>query len=175
MNRDVVVAWLGLALGLSLFALLLDATLAFAGGVSATLTLLLLLGAMKRGAVGPVKPWLAASFAAWLAAFAGMHVLPQTATSPDQLWLGLPPATAVMVYGLWLAPLFTATLPYALHFDRFTLNEEELARVEAALDEASRASDASFTLEPVEDGTDDRDDGAVEDEADETPDDQEGT
>lgn len=168
MNRDLVVGWLGLALGLSLLALAYDATLAFAGGVSAVLTLVLVLGATKggdRGDLGPFAPWFAASFLVWVLAFAAMHLLPQTTTSPDDLWLGLPPATAAMVYGLWIAPLVTATLPYALHFDRFTLTEEQMATVEAAAEmreEAARARRPEgmetrrgiAVLEPVGEGED---------------------
>lgn len=132
MNRDIVVAWLGLALGLGLVAMLLDATLAFAGMVTAVLTLAFWLGAMRREELGPFAPYVVASFVVWLVAFAGMHLLSH---GTDELILGLPPATAVMVYGLWLLPLLTVTVPYALHFDRFTLTEEEIRRVEEAVEE----------------------------------------
>lgn len=144
MNRDIVVVWLAAALALSAAAVAVDASLAFAGGVTATLVLLILLGAMKgpEGDPGPFAPWLALAGTAWLLAFAAMHLLPQTveeAGGAGGLWLGLPPATAAMVYGLWIVPLFLATLPYALHFDRFTLTEEQLARLEEATGTSTRA------------------------------------
>lgn len=132
MNRDIVIAWMAVALGLGLVTMLLDATLAFAGTVSLVLTFTLWLGAMRRDDIGPFKPYIAASFVVWIVSFAGMHLLSHSA---DDLVGGLPHATAVMVYGLWIAPLFTATIPYALHFDRFTLTEEEIRRVEEAVEE----------------------------------------
>lgn len=132
MNRDVVMAWIAIAMGLSLAALFLDATLALSGGVSMILMLTLWLGAMKGDDVGPFLPYIAASGAVWLVAFTLMHLLPQSA---DELVLGFPPATAAMVYGLWILPLFTATLPYAIHFDRFTLTEDKMREIDRAGEE----------------------------------------
>jgi len=42
-------------------------------------------------------------------------------------FLGLPLATAVQLYGLFLAPLFLVAFAYALTFDRFGLRRDELA------------------------------------------------
>lgn len=132
MKRDILVAWLAVAFALTLVTLWFDATLAFAGGVSVILMLTLWLGAMKAEDVGPFMPYIVASGAVWLVAFTLMHVLPDTA---DELVLGFPPATAAMIYGLWILPLLTATLPYAIHFDRFTLTEDKIREIERAGEE----------------------------------------
>jgi len=45
----------------------------------------------------------------------------------DGPWVaGLPISAAVMIYGLFLAPLLLVGLAYALTFSRFTLREEDL-------------------------------------------------
>lgn len=119
--QDALVAALGLALTGLLGALWIGASLVAGALVSLILTLTLALGALREGRLGPFGPWLAAALLAWLAAFTLMHVLPaDTAT----LWLGLPPATAVAVYGLWPAPLVLVTLPYALHFQGWIARSE---------------------------------------------------
>ena len=43
---------------------------------------------------------------------------------------GLPGAAAVQLYGLFVAPLLLVALAYALTFDRFGVNEADLARLE---------------------------------------------
>jgi hypothetical protein len=49
-----------------------------------------------------------------------------------QLWLGLPPGAAVVVYGIGLLPLFAVPLAYALTFEGTTLSPGDLERVRAA-------------------------------------------
>jgi len=45
-------------------------------------------------------------------------------------WVGgLPPAAAIQVYGLFLAPLIPVALFYALTFDRFELKQDDLDRL----------------------------------------------
>jgi len=48
----------------------------------------------------------------------------------DATWFGgLPPAAAIQVYGLFLAPLLPVALLYALTFDRFELKKDDLDRL----------------------------------------------
>ena len=50
----------------------------------------------------------------------------------DGPWFGgLPAATAIQLYGLWLTPLLLVALVYALTFDRFELTQEDLDRLES--------------------------------------------
>lgn len=106
---------------LALFAIWLNHSLVQAATTSALLTSTLALGALHNGRLGPFRYWLSAALIIWLLTFCGMHLLPATVT---QLWLGLPPATFVMLAGLWLGPLLCVTLPYAIHF-KHILPEEE--------------------------------------------------
>ena len=48
---------------------------------------------------------------------------------PGRWWLGLPPATAVMLYGVWLAPLLAVSLIYAWHFRHAGLTDQDLDRL----------------------------------------------
>ena len=48
------------------------------------------------------------------------------------LWLGLPPAAAIVVYGIGLTPLLVLPLAYALTFDSVTLRPGDVERVRAA-------------------------------------------
>jgi hypothetical protein len=125
--RNRLMTGLGLTLVAAAIAMFLNQTLVFAAGVSLALVLSVALGASKRGTLGPFRSYLFAALAVWWLAFAGMHLLPH---STDTLVLGFPPATAVAIYGLWLAPFFVVTLPYALHFDRFILTAEDWKRLE---------------------------------------------
>lgn len=47
----------------------------------------------------------------------------------DARWLGLPPATAVMLYGLWLLPLLVVSLLFAWDFRRFGVDDRDLRRL----------------------------------------------
>jgi len=105
---------IALSAPLALGALWLNASLVLAAAISLLLTGTLGLGALNNGRLGPFRYWFCAALIIWLLTFMGMHCLPSTA---DTLWLGLPPATCVMLIGLWLGPLLCVTLPYAIHFE----------------------------------------------------------
>lgn len=130
--QRLTVAALGLAFVAAATAMFLQLTLVFAALVALILTLAAALGAIRNGQLGPFKPFFAAALLVWVVAFAGMHWLP---SSTETLVLGLPPATAVSLLVLWLAPLFLITLPYGLYFDDFVLPD-------AAFDEISRFVDS---------------------------------
>ena len=125
MQHRLVLA-LGVSFVLAAGCMFAGQSLAFSGCVSLILSLAAALGALKRGRLGPFKPFFAAALAVWLLAFGLMHGLPATA---ETLWLGLPPATAISVFVLWLAPLFLVTLPYALFFESHVLSGEDFDEV----------------------------------------------
>lgn len=93
------------------------------------LTAVLMLGAWRPRGGGPLRIWYALALVAWLICFAAMHWLP---ADTQRLVLGLPPATAAALLGLWLAPLLLVTLPYVLHFNTAVLDAADLAALEAA-------------------------------------------
>ena len=100
---------------------------AVAGGVVLPFALMAL-GAVRRGRLGRLGlPLLVTSLvfaAGWWAILALPH------GGPDVL--GLPLATALMIFVLIPLPLIALGLAYALTFDRLGLTAEDLERVRAA-------------------------------------------
>lgn len=110
--------FIGSALGEVLFALL----------ATAFPIALIALGASREGRLGPLG-W---PLLALLLLLEGCVValLALRGSVPTAPWFGgLPLATAIQVYGLFLAPLFFVSLLYALTFDRFGLRSEDLEKL----------------------------------------------
>ena len=63
-----------------------------------------------------------------IAGFGAVLVMPAE-TAGSVLWLGLPPRTAIVLYGIGVLPLFLLPLAYAYTFDTMTLSEDDLARI----------------------------------------------
>lgn len=75
------------------------------------------LGAMKKDGVrGRAKVSLISILIIWLIAFSSM--VSMNSSEVTGYFLGLPKATAIMVYGVWFASFLVATLVYALRFDK---------------------------------------------------------
>ncbi len=104
----------------------------FAGSTIVAMAAITALGAARgRAGLGAVRLPLLVMTLLLLAGFATALALPPvTAASP--LWLGLPPAAAVLLYGVGLLPTLVLPLAYARSFDAFTLTEGDLARIRAA-------------------------------------------
>ncbi len=105
---------------------------ALAMGTSAIMVASMALGAVRRGGVGRLALPFAATFLVLAGGFAAALVLPPTDPADPTLWLGLPPAAAIVLYGIGLLPLLFLPLAYALTFDEMTLSEADLARVREA-------------------------------------------
>ncbi len=86
---------------------------------------LIALGAQRRGSLGPLRWPLAALVLILEATFVAMLILRGSIlTAP---WLGgLPLATAVQFYGLFLMPLALVSFAYAWTFERSGLRQEDL-------------------------------------------------
>jgi hypothetical protein len=137
----------------------------FAGGPAAAWTFALLTAAfpvalMALGAASPIRPSAAGPIgsnaarrghlggAAW--ALAALLVLAE-GTAAGVLLLGgggvagtlagFPPATVVLLAGVWLLPLPVATLAYAWTFDETGIGPEHLTRLRARLREAAGPPD----------------------------------
>lgn len=92
--------------------------------------LLMLVGAERRGRVGAAaRPILALAVLLELA-IAGMLLLRGRVLGAP-LVLGLPPAAALLVYGVLAAPLVVVALGYAWSFDSFRPAPEDLRRLRA--------------------------------------------
>jgi hypothetical protein len=103
--------------------------LAFAGPT--TLAAFMHLGAARAGRTSPLTT--AAIILVWAILTAGLALALRAApVTPDAaLYLGLPRAAAIVVYGVGLLPLFILPLAYALDFDRGVLSADDLATVRA--------------------------------------------
>lgn len=103
----------------------------FAVAIAVLLVGLMVVGAARsRGGLG----WLWAAFVFVFVVIAGGFiaalVLPVEAAGAD-LWLGLPPRAAIIMYGVGLLPAFVVPVAYAMTFDRLTLSRADLERVRA--------------------------------------------
>lgn len=84
-----------------------------------------------RAGVGRLAVPLAAMFLVLLVGFGAVLVMPSEAAA-TQLWLGLPPRAAVVLYGIGVLPLFVLPIAYAMTFETLTLDEADLERVRRA-------------------------------------------
>lgn len=104
---------------------------AMAVGASVLPVATMVLGAVRRGRIG--RLWIPFAFvlAVLVGGFGAALALPPDTAGAD-LWLGLPPRAAIVLYGVGLLPLLAVPLAYALTFDDLHLSEADLARVAAA-------------------------------------------
>ena len=85
---------------------------------------LIALGAARHGRLGYLALPLFLFALYLLLCFTAMLLL---SPEPDRekWWFGMPPATVVMLAGLWLAPLFAVSLGYAWYFKRSASEADE--------------------------------------------------
>jgi len=86
------------------------------------------LAVSRGGRVGALRVFLV-GFALFLQLCLAAMLLLSGRPDPDSWWLGFPPATAVMLYGLGLSPLLIVSLIYAWHFEREGLTQDDLQRL----------------------------------------------
>jgi hypothetical protein len=98
---------------------------------------LVALGASRRGRLGPLGPALLL-FALFLQLLLAAMILLSGRAEAEGLWLGLPPAGAVLLYGLGLLPLLLVSFGFAWHFGGSGPGEEELRRLRALARRAAR-------------------------------------
>jgi hypothetical protein len=115
----------------------IGAIAAMSGGVVLPLALMVL-GAARRGRLGHL--WLPLLGTALVFAAGWWAILALPHGGPDVL--GLPLATALMIFVLIPLPLAVTGLAYALTFDRLGLTPKALERVRAARRPGSRAGEA---------------------------------
>lgn len=87
------------------------------------------LGTLRKGVMGSCyKKSFLALLVIWVISFVAMNLI-DTKSMFDRTILGFPVATAIMVYIVWLLPLFVGTLAYGLRFETDYLGEEEIQKV----------------------------------------------
>lgn len=101
-------------------------------GIAAIMVATMILGAARNGKIGKLAIPFAFVFVVLAGGFCVVLALPPADPSDPELWLGLPPRAAVILYGIGLLPLFAVPVAYALTFDEMTLSQDDLDRVRAA-------------------------------------------
>jgi hypothetical protein len=94
-------------------------------GIATMAVALMTLGAVREGTrPGPIAFALGFLFVVFVLGFG----VPLFFSSRD-LWLGLPAATAIVVYGVGILPVLVLPLVYAWTFDDRTLSSEDIERI----------------------------------------------
>ncbi len=98
-------------------------------GTSTTMLAMMVLGAVRGtgGIRGLMMPF-TAIYVLLIVGFGAVLLMPPE-SAESTLWLGLPPRTAIVLYGIGILPLLLLPLAYAFTFDSTTLSEADLARV----------------------------------------------
>jgi len=91
----------------------------------------LAMGAERKGKLGPVTSILWVVGTGYVILFYLLIALYKAnpAGMPKTYILGFPPATAVLIYGIWLLPLLLG-ITYALIFDKWIIRKEDLERLQ---------------------------------------------
>lgn len=91
----------------------------------------LAMGAARQGRLGPVATilWVVGLGYAFLFSLLIWLYTQNPTGMPTTYILGLPPATAVLFYGIWPLPLLLA-VAYGLVFDRWIIRREDMDRIE---------------------------------------------
>jgi hypothetical protein len=102
----------------------------FVLGIASIMVGMMVLGAASARGIGRLALPFAFVWVLLVGGFAAVFMAP--AADAEGLWLGLPPAAAIIVYGIGLLPVLVLPFAYALTFDSTTLRPEDLERVRAA-------------------------------------------
>lgn len=133
MARESSLLYLGLAAPLILICFFvrgMGAELLFTALAMGFPVALIVLAVARDGRLGPLRAPLTLLLLLLEGSAVAMLVLRGRVL--DGPWVGgLPAATAVLLYGLWLAPLPIVGLAYALTFDHFDIRDEDLRRFES--------------------------------------------
>lgn len=121
---------------------------AMAFGIAVLMVATMALGAARDGRLGRLAVPFVFVFLVLTVGFGVVLALPPADPLDPELWLGLPPRAAVVLYGVGLLPLLAVPLAYALTFDEMTLSDEDLARVRAAAAELKAAGRRSSAVGP---------------------------
>ena len=106
-----------------------------AGGIAGSVVSLMALGAARDGGVGSLA-WPFAGVFVVLAGGFGTILAMSPYPGPDApLWLGLPPRTAVLLYGIGGLLLLFVPASYAVTFERLTLDDADWERIRSGVRE----------------------------------------
>lgn len=98
-------------------------------GIAGSVVALMVLAAARGGRVGRLRAPFAFVFVVLVAGFGAALVMSPAESPSPELWLGLPPRAAVVLYGVGLVTLAVVPAAYAATFDELALTDEDWRRV----------------------------------------------
>ena len=99
-------------------------------GIACIMVGMMILGAATERGIGRLALPFAFIWLLLVGGFAAVFATPAAASG--DLWLGLPHAAAIIIYGIGFAPVLVLPLAYALTFDSITLRPGDVERVREA-------------------------------------------
>lgn len=104
-------------------------------GIAGSVVSLMVLGAARDGSVGALAWPFAGVFVVLAGGFGTILAMSPYPGPEAPLWLGLPPRTAVLLYGIGGLLLLFVPVSYALTFERLTLDDADWERIQAGVRE----------------------------------------
>ncbi|MFZ5633161.1 MAG: hypothetical protein ACOY40_09975 [Bacillota bacterium] len=129
-NRDAMAVAMAVLSAVLMISALMKWYLVFAWATVLIIMAYAAIGGQKKGSLGPIGPVLLLVGAVLLVAFAAIFSIWTPGKAPTSLVLGFHPATAILVYVIWLFPIVLG-IAYALNFSKFVLTEEEFESIKA--------------------------------------------
>lgn len=129
-SRDFMAVSMAVLSGVLIVSALLQWYLVFAWATVLIIMAYAAIGGQKKGSLGPIGPVLLLIGAVLIVAFAAIFSIWVPGKAPSSLVLGFHPATAILVYVIWLFPIVLG-VAYALNFSKFVLTDEEFEAIKA--------------------------------------------
>lgn len=129
-NRDVMAVSMAVLCAVLIISAFMKWFLVFSWATILCIMAYGAIGGEKKGSLGPIGSVLLLVGAVLLVAFTAMFYLWTPGKVPDYFVLGFHPATAILVYVIWLFPVVLG-LAYALNFDKFVLSQKEFEAIQA--------------------------------------------
>lgn len=130
LSRDAMAVAMAVLSAVLIISALMQWHLIFAWATVLILMAYGIIGGQKKGTLGPIGPWLLVVGIVLLVAFAAIFSIWVPGKAPSGLVLGFHPATAILVYVIWLFPIVLG-IGYALNFGKFVLTDEEFEAIKA--------------------------------------------
>lgn len=90
----------------------------------------MILGAIRRNKIGKgLKISLISLLIIWIVGFGALNLMDHSKFTGTVL--GFMPGTAIMIYFIWLLPLFVGTLVFGIRFNKDYLDESDVKKLES--------------------------------------------
>jgi len=122
--------------------------LLMAFGIATMAVSLMILGAVRDGEkLGILGFAFGFVFVVLIAGFSAALFMPDADTAMMQLWLGLPPRAAIIVYGVGVLPVLVLPIVYARTFESRTLTPADLDAIRRIAAENAEINNAAESAE----------------------------